>query len=119
MYELTRMEPTTGTQTFPASGKVATINLYYGLEASTDTMTKDTPYINVEKRFTGITEQQIPDGFKICIGSHTLTKNGFNPATSPRRGTISFSAGNWTAWMWEPIESPRRVRQYPATSLER
>lgn len=86
MYELTRMEPTTGTQTFPASGKVATINLYYGLEASTDTMTKDTPYINVEKRFTGITEQQIPDGFKICIGSHTLTKNGFNPATVTPEG---------------------------------
>lgn len=74
-YTRTRMNPTTGTQTFPDSGKVATINLYYGLEGGTDTMTPDTPYINVEKRFTGISEAQIPDNFKVHIGSHTLTKN--------------------------------------------
>lgn len=80
-YTLTRMDPTTGTQTFPASGEVAAINLYYGLEPSTDTMTKDTPYINVEKRFTGITGEQIPSGFAIHIGDHTLTRRGLNPAT--------------------------------------
>ena len=80
-YTLTRMDPITGTQKFPESGKVAAINLYYGLEASTDTMTKDTPYINVEKRFTGITADQIPSGFEIYIGDHTLTRRGLNPAT--------------------------------------
>ena len=80
-YTLTRMEPTTGTQIFPESGKVAAINLYYGLKPSTNTMTKDTPYINVEKRFTGITEKQIPSDFAIQIGGHTLTRRGLNPAT--------------------------------------
>lgn len=80
-YTLTRMEPVTGTQNFPESGKVAAINLYYGLKPSTNTMTKDTPYINVEKRFTGITADQIPSGFKIYIGDHTLTRRGLNPAT--------------------------------------
>ena len=80
-YTLTRMDPTTGTQIFPASGEVAAINLYYGLKPSTDTMTKDTPYINVEKRFTGITGEQIPSGFAIHIGDHTLTRRGLNPAT--------------------------------------
>ena len=80
-YTLTRMDPTTGTQIFPESGEVAAINLYYGLKPSTDTMTKDTPYINVEKRFTGITGEQIPSGFAIHIGDHTLTRRGLNPAT--------------------------------------
>lgn len=86
MYKLTRMEPTTGTQPFPASGEVATINLYYGLEASTDDMTKDTPYINVEKRFTGITKKQIPSDFAIHIGGQTLTKSGLNSATVTTEG---------------------------------
>ena len=80
-YTLTRMAPATGTQNFPESGKVAAINLYYGLKPSTNTMTKDTPYINVEKRFTGITADQIPSDFAIQIGDHTLTRRGLNPAT--------------------------------------
>lgn len=85
-YTLTRMDPTTGTQIFPASGKVAAINLYYGLKPSTDTMTKDTPYINVEKRFTGITKDQIPSNFEIHIGDHILAKSGLNAATVTPEG---------------------------------
>ena len=80
-YTLTRMDPATGTQNFPESGKVAAINLYYGLKPSKNDMTPDTPYINVEKRFTGITADQIPSGFAIQIGEHTLTRRGLNPAT--------------------------------------
>lgn len=59
------------------------IKLYYEytVEPVADTITPDTPYINVEKRFTGITEKQIPDDFAIHIGGHTLTKSGLNSAT--------------------------------------
>lgn len=64
------------------------IKLYYEytVEPVADTIIPDTPYINVEKRFTGITADQIPDRFKIYIGDHILTKNGSNPATVTTEG---------------------------------
>ncbi len=87
-YKLTRIIPETEKAEFPTSGGVAYINLYYGLEPSEDTMTTpDTPYINVVKRFTGITKEQIPDNFEIHIGSHTLVKSAAE-ITTETDGTV-------------------------------
>ena len=48
---------------------------FYGRYIPKDTVEQDTPYITVEKRFKGITKDQIPNGFFIQIGGWSFPVN--------------------------------------------
>ena len=75
-YHFVKGDPESLSITISKDKEKNIIKLYYEytVEPTADTLTPDTPYINVEKRFTGITKEQVPDNFSVTIGNKTVTK---------------------------------------------